>query len=195
MKSNVKNIICHCTTSTQVNAVKRHKENCIIYVYCRKIYNLFVRVSETGIKRAIRLTDSDCSLAIFKRRCLIRSRNFLPIASTWVHPRFFFKFLVGWVLLIFFFMLYYWRVSTFWAPCCDVRYDFHIKNDVRFVITSICLYEGACLVYVICVCLCMVVSNIYCVVFLVLFVFVLCTVPNFASFSGLSIRDCHFGFP
>jgi hypothetical protein len=138
MKSNVKNIICHCTTSTQVNAVKRHKENCIIYVYCRKIYNLFVRVSETGIKRAIRLTDSDCSLAIFKRRCLIRSRNFLPIASTWVHPRFFFKIFggVGVAHLFFYVILLaclYVLSSVLWCPLrfphkkrCSVRHYLHL---------------------------------------------------------------------
>jgi hypothetical protein len=28
---------------------------------------------------------------------------------------------------------------TFRVPCCDVRYDFRIKNDVRFVFTSSCL--------------------------------------------------------
>jgi len=26
-----------------------------------------------------------------------------------------------------------------WIPCCDVRYDFRIKDDVRFVFTSSCL--------------------------------------------------------
>jgi hypothetical protein len=33
-------------------------------------------------------------------------------------------------------------VFTFWVPCCDVRYDFVKKNDVRFVVTSSCLYRG-----------------------------------------------------
>ena len=29
----------------------------------------------------------------------------------------------------------------------------NIKNDVRFVFTSSCLWEGSCLIYIICVCL------------------------------------------
>ena len=47
------------------------------------------------------------------------------------------------------------------------------KNDVLFVFTSSCLYEGLCLIYFIYVCLRIVVSNICCV--FALFVFVLCT--------------------
>jgi hypothetical protein len=47
--------------------------------------------------------------------------------------------------------------------CCDVRYDIRIKNDVRFVFISSCLWEGSCLIYVICVCFRIVVSNTYCV--------------------------------
>jgi hypothetical protein len=39
-------------------------------------------------------------------------------------------------------------------------------NDIQFVFVSCCLYECACLAYVICVCLRMVVSNTYCAVFL-----------------------------
>jgi hypothetical protein len=37
---------------------------------------------------------------------------------------------------------------------------------VRFVFTSSCLWEGSCLIYIICVCLRIVVSNTYCVEFL-----------------------------
>ena len=40
------------------------------------------------------------------------------------------------------------------------------KNDILFVFTSSCLYEGSCLLYVIYVCLRIVVSNTYCVMFL-----------------------------
>jgi len=57
------------------------------------------------------------------------------------------------------------------------------KKNVRFVFTSSCLLKGSCLIYVICVCLCIVVYNTYCVVFL----FCLSCVPYVASFSGLSI--------
>jgi hypothetical protein len=83
-------------------------------------------------------------------------------------------------------------------------------------------YEGSCRIYVICVCLRIVVSNTYCVVY---FCFVclrpvypmlpvsldcqffiapsvfsniyyrpVSCVPSVASFSGLSIFDCPFGF-
>jgi len=52
-----------------------------------------------------------------------------------------------------------------------------------FVACILCL---SCLIYIICVCLHIVVSNTYCVVFL-------SCVPNVASFSGLSILDCPFG--
>jgi hypothetical protein len=44
----------------------------------------------------------------------------------------------------------------------------------RFVFTSSCLYEGWCLIYAICVCLLILVSNTHCVVFYWFF-FVLCT--------------------
>ena len=65
------------------------------------------------------------------------------------------------------------------------------KNDIQFVFTSSCLYEGSCLLYVICVCLRIVVSNTYCVVFL--FWLSLSCVPCVANFSGLFIFDCPFG--
>ena len=45
------------------------------------------------------------------------------------------------------------------------------RDHVLF--TSSCLQEGSCFIYVISVCLCIVVSNTYCVVFL--FLFVLCS--------------------
>jgi hypothetical protein len=49
--------------------------------------------------------------------------------------------------------------------------------------------EGECIIYVICVCLCIVVSNTYCA----LFCFPSSCVPYVASFSGLSFLDCPFG--
>ena len=43
--------------------------------------------------------------------------------------------------------------------------------------------------------LCMVVSNTYCVVYYTCFCLrLLSGIPNITSFSGLSIRDCPFGF-
>ena len=51
--------------------------------------------------------------------------------------------------------------------CCYVLYDFcKKKNDVLFVFTSSCLYESSCFIYVRCVCLGIVLSNKYYVVFL-----------------------------
>ena len=58
--------------------------------------------------------------------------------------------------------------SVLWCPLRCPH-----KNDVRLVFTSSCLLKGSCLIYVICVCLCIVVYKTYCVVFFVLFV--LCT--------------------
>ena len=81
-------------------------------------------------------------------------------------------------------------ILTFWVPCCDVRYDFRIKRSsvnlylqlfvgglmsylppvvcgrAHVLFTSSCLWEGSCLIYVICDCLRIVVSNTYCGVFL-----------------------------
>ena len=54
---------------------------------------------------------------------------------------------------------------------------------------ALCLLEGSCLIYAICVCLPIVASNTYCVVFSS------SCVPYVASFSGLSIFDCPFSIP
>ena len=62
---------------------------------------------------------------------------------------------------------------------CDVRYDFRIKTF------GSCLPPVVCLIYVICICFCIVVSNTFCVVFLLSFSS--SCVPYIASFSGLSI--------
>jgi hypothetical protein len=59
-----------------------------------------------------------------------------------------------------------------------------------FVISS-CLSEGSCLTYVICAWLRIVVSNTYCVVFLICFSSY--CVSYVASFSGLSIFNCPLG--
>ena len=79
-----------------------------------------------------------------------------------------------------------------------------------FIFTYSCLQEDPCLIYVFCVCLHIVMSITYCVVFLFclssscapyvasfsglfLFCFSSSCVPYVASFSGLSIFDCPFG--
>ena len=70
--------------------------------------------------------------------------------------------------------------SVLW---CSLRFPH--KNYVRFVFTSICLYDRWYLIYVICVYLRKVMLNTYCVVFL--FSFSSSCVTCFANFSGLSI--------
>ena len=49
---------------------------------------------------------------------------------------------------------------------CVFMLRFPNKNHVRFIFTFSCLQECSCLIYIICVCLRIVVSNTYCVVFL-----------------------------
>ena len=62
-----------------------------------------------------------------------------------------------------------WHVHEIW-PIQGLIFTFQyfIPNlfDVRYVFTSSCLQECSCLVYVICVCLHIVMSITYCVVFL-----------------------------
>jgi hypothetical protein len=53
--------------------------------------------------------------------------------------------------------------------CLNGSVRFPHTNDVRFVFTSSSLYEGSCLIYIICACLSIVVSNTYGVGFLFLF--------------------------
>jgi len=110
----------------------------------------------------------------------MKSINCLPFASTWVQPRFFggvrvahlFSFLCCPIMCL------YAMSAVLWFPL-----RFPHKNEVLFVLTSSCLRDGTCLVWVICVCLCIVVSTTYCVVFL--FYFSSSCVPGVASFSGL----------
>jgi hypothetical protein len=53
---------------------------------------------------------------------------------------------------------------------------------------------GVGVIYVICVCLRILVSNTYCVVFFCVFYLSTSRVPNVASFSELFILDCTVGF-
>ena len=74
-----------------------------------------------------------------------------------------------------------WLSSVLW---CDVQYyDFRIKTMFNSSLPPVVCRR--CLIYVICICLHIVVSNTYCVV--ILFCFSLSCVPYFAGFSGLSI--------
>ena len=123
--------------------------------------------------------------------CIVLKKNCLPFASIWVHPRFFggvrvanFSFFIFlYSYLCYPIMCLYVLSSVLWCPL-----RFQHKNNVLFV--SSCLFEGSYLVYVICVYLCIVVSNTYCAVFL--FCLSLSCVHYVASFSGLSILDCPF---
>ena len=77
------------------------------------------------------------------------------------------------------------------AGTFETRYRLPHKNNVRFVFTSCCFWEGSWLINVICVCLRRVVTNTYCVEFLLCF----CSscVPYVSSFFGLSFFHCPFG--
>jgi len=68
------------------------------------------------------------------------------------------------------FLLLSYYVSTCCVPWCDVRYDFHIKTMLGSLPRVVCIGFMSFLRYV-CVCLRIVVSNTYCVVFFCLFVF------------------------
>ena len=58
---------------------------------------------------------------------------------------------------------------TFWVPCCGVRNDFRIKTIFGSSWPPVvCRRAHTCLIYVICVCLLIVVSNTCCVMFLFL---------------------------
>ena len=65
-----------------------------------------------------------------------------------------------------------------------------LQKNINYLPPVVCRRAHACLIYIICVCLCIVVSNTYHVVLLVCFS--LSCVPYVASFSGLSICDCPF---
>ena len=55
-------------------------------------------------------------------------------------------------------------VFTFLVPCVVISGPISAYNNVWFVFASSCLQEDSCLIYVICVCLRIVVSNTYCIV-------------------------------
>jgi len=104
----------------------------------------------------------------------------LSFTRPWINPRI----LVGSVLLIFF--------PLTLVPCCDVRYDFHIKTMFG---SSLCpvVCRRVHILFTLFVRMPIVGYNTHCVVCLwVFFVgfFFVCV----ASFSVLSILDCSFGF-
>ena len=114
--------------------------------------------------------------------CHIRSKNSFSFASIWILPQFCGGVRVG--HLFSFVCCPVERLcvlgSVLWCPL-----QFRHRKDVRFVFTSSCLYDGLCLIYVICVCLRIMMSTTYCVVFF----FVLCTL------FSLVLWIVHFLFP
>jgi hypothetical protein len=82
------------------------------------------------------------------------------------------------------------NVFTFWVPCRDVRCDFRIKT--MFGSSPVVCRRSHFLYTLFCVCLRIVVSNTYCVVFFLFLSFFLRLVScvlNIVSFSGSSIRS------
>ena len=61
-------------------------------------------------------------------------------------------------------VLFKWELAFYSHDCI---------SSLRVELCTSCLKEGSCLIYVICMCLFILVSNTYCVVFFVLFFFVL----------------------
>ena len=84
---------------------------------------------------------------------------------------------MGSVLLIFF---SFFMLSYYVSLRSDVRYHFHIKTMFGSSLPS--AMEDSCLIYIICICFRIMVSNTHYVVFL--FFFILCTYVS--NFSGLS---------
>jgi hypothetical protein len=68
--------------------------------------------------------------------------------------------------------LHLWsNILIFHPPLLTYPLRFPHENDVQFSSTSSCLYEVACLIYVIYVCLCIVVYDTYCVAFCLFYFF------------------------
>jgi hypothetical protein len=71
-------------------------------------------------------------------------------------PAFPIGFLVWSVLLPFFMLSYYVSLHS----------EFHVMMSVTISPYKLCLYGGSCLIYISCVCIHIMLSNTYCVVFL-----------------------------
>ena len=68
------------------------------------------------------------------------------------------------IFLVFFVLSICRSLCSWFVLWCPLL--FWHRNDVRIVFASSCVWEGSCLIYVVCVCLRIVVSKTYCVVFL-----------------------------
>ena len=96
------------------------------------------------------------------------------------------------IFLGFFFVLPYYvslrSESVLWCPLWFLH-----RDDVRFVLPPDDCRRARVLFTLFCVCLRILVSNTYRVLFFALFVVVLCMYPMFASFSGLYVFYWPFG--
>ena len=83
---------------------------------------------------------------VTRRRGLIRSRSYLHFMSIWVHPHFFgdvrFAHFISFMCCPISTMRLYVLSSMLWCPLRVPH-----TNDVRFVFTPSCLYEGLCLIH------------------------------------------------
>ena len=80
------------------------------------------------------------------------------------------------------------NILIFHPPLLTYPLRFPHENDVQFSSTSSCLYEVACLIYVIYVCLCIVVYDTYCVAFCLFYFFFFRLVYHMLSVSV----ECQF---
>ena len=109
----------------------------------------------------------------------LRSRNCL------VHSRFFVGVRVAYLICVVLLC-----ILAFLIPCCDVHSDFRIKRcSVRPYLQ---LFVGGLMSHLcyLCLCLRILISKAYCVVFV--FLRLVSCVTNVASFSGLFILDYPF---
>jgi hypothetical protein len=126
----------------------------------RLLSDLTVYVSNTGV-------------------CLIRGRNYLHSRASEFTP----GVMVESDCSSFYYFL---RCPIMWlyVLCCDIPYGFCMETMFGSSLPPVV----CSLIYVICLCFRLVMSNTYCVVFLLCFSS-FCT-PYVASFSGLSFFDC-----
>jgi hypothetical protein len=131
------------------------------------------------------LTILDCAHE-WHDGCFIRSRSCLPFTSTPVHPRYFGGVRVAHLLsfLCCLIMCLYVLSLVLWCPL-------RFPHETMFGSSLPLVVDRRDHIYAIGVCLCIVMSKTYCVVFQICFS--LSCVPYVDNFSGMSIRDCPFG--
>jgi hypothetical protein len=69
------------------------------------------------------------------------------------------------MLLMFLIFMLGYNVSMICVPCCDVRDDFLIKRMFGSSLPQVVCRGGGSLIYAMCVCLRILLSDTYCVVF------------------------------